>query len=458
MSARTRMLSWFRRQRRRRAARTQAPLREFVYLDDVSVYSLIASRLGPVAAEFTDTETASLQSELTGTLGANVGVAKSELKSRLQANQSSASQVLRKSIVQTTFKELYELEESSLALRPTTLDDPAPTVPTLQQLGAWLRDAGHPWAIKPDELKRGQLVELEVELDAEPIFKISTVVSTMLEIMRESPDASDVAGFQQLEQIESVARILEKLLAGLIPIRANVTDYFVVDTGHDEWLVHRDVISKMPASAELTVRSLNLVGVAEEALFWKDIRRILFGGSSYRVMCRLARSGIQDSWTPVKLTDVFKEVLPEVASSLESLNRTTLLMGSGGAADGDTERHRTMLSTALRDYAQALVQHHGHEISREDLLQPGFIDVATSSADEDVKARRQHFRDITSHLENRFGFSTDPVVATHLRTAALLDADLGVASSNTVGSQAISPADPSEEMRFLDAEFIAIYW
>jgi hypothetical protein len=63
------------------------------------VYSLVASRLGPIAAEFTETETRSLQSELSGSVGANAGIAKSEVSSRMQAAESQGSQVLRKSML-----------------------------------------------------------------------------------------------------------------------------------------------------------------------------------------------------------------------------------------------------------------------------------------------------------------------------------------------------------------------
>src|SRR3712207_8144694 len=54
----TRLRIWFRRRRLKRAAKKQqvAPLREFVYLDEVSVYSLNASRLGSIAAEFRSEE------------------------------------------------------------------------------------------------------------------------------------------------------------------------------------------------------------------------------------------------------------------------------------------------------------------------------------------------------------------------------------------------------------------
>lgn len=72
---------------------TETPLRQFVYLDEVSVYSLIASRFGPIAAEFTEKQTASLQTEIKPSLGAGSGVAKAGVDSRLTTGQTQESQV-----------------------------------------------------------------------------------------------------------------------------------------------------------------------------------------------------------------------------------------------------------------------------------------------------------------------------------------------------------------------------
>ena len=49
MNVRERFRRWRHRAQRRRALRKEetSPLREFVYLDEVSVFSLISSRLGP---------------------------------------------------------------------------------------------------------------------------------------------------------------------------------------------------------------------------------------------------------------------------------------------------------------------------------------------------------------------------------------------------------------------------
>jgi len=191
LSLLSRIRGWRRQQRRKRASkREKAPLREFVYLDEISVYSLIASRLGPVATEFTQTEASSLQGEAGGSIGAGVtGLGKGEVSTRVAAFQTHGSQVLRKSIVQTTFKELYELESDSLAMSPISEKHGPPIMRGLSDLEAASETlAGDGWLIDPQSLARGRLLEIEVELEAEPIFRVSTVLSSFLEIFDENPE------------------------------------------------------------------------------------------------------------------------------------------------------------------------------------------------------------------------------------------------------------------------------
>ena len=190
-------------------------LREFVYLDEVSVYSLIASTLGPIAEQFTDTHTSSRQSEMESSAGAGAGVAKAELNARIMNNQTSGTQVVRKSIVQATFKQLYESELDSLSIRSKPRDIKQPKIRNRDELFATVQTpADGYWIIDPLDLSRGKLFELEVELEADPIFRVSTFTSTILEILEENADlfGLDVAG--ELAQMKSVGRILEKLKIG----------------------------------------------------------------------------------------------------------------------------------------------------------------------------------------------------------------------------------------------------
>src|SRR4051794_15457514 len=130
--------------RRKRQAKKYAsgPLREFVYLDEVSVYSLIASRKGPIATDYRDTTSTLLRSELEGTVGANAGVAKSEVASRIESSQSRETHSVRKAVIQSTFRELYDAEQGQLALRSLDVADaPGPPVDLEGFAGSHLRSS-----------------------------------------------------------------------------------------------------------------------------------------------------------------------------------------------------------------------------------------------------------------------------------------------------------------------------
>jgi hypothetical protein len=93
-----------RRLRRIRAAKADAtPLREFVYLDEVSVYSLLASRQGALPSEYTHTQTRSATGGMSSSAGATGGIAKVGMSAKSEFTQSESTQVLRKSSVQAAY-------------------------------------------------------------------------------------------------------------------------------------------------------------------------------------------------------------------------------------------------------------------------------------------------------------------------------------------------------------------
>ena len=78
----------FRRLRRARVQEySHGPLREFVYLDEVSVYSLLASRKGGIATEFTENQTASLNSSVGGEIGIGFAGAKASVESSRRSSR-----------------------------------------------------------------------------------------------------------------------------------------------------------------------------------------------------------------------------------------------------------------------------------------------------------------------------------------------------------------------------------
>lgn len=462
MTLRARFRGWrLRRQRERAARKLAAPLREFVYLDDVSIYSLLASRLGAIATEFTETEVFSLNSEIGSSLGGSFGITKADLKSRIETGHTQGSQVLRKSIVQTTFKELYELESASLGLRPMS-GETAPDAPSLSTLGGTLDSVEYEaWVIDPDRLLRGDLIEVEVELETESIFRVSAVITTILDIMQENLQLFGADNVSQITEIRSVGRVLESLLAGLVPIRGRLIDYGALEIGGREVLVHQDLLSELEIEQRAAVCPVFVVGVADRSLFWKDIRRVLFSGAKYRVFCRVSSSGLANEWRPVKLVDVLNEVHPSLGQQIGSIGDIALrAMEDAVAGSKATEAQREgEQRAAIEKYATLLAGHHEKELSTAavDSL------IAKTTHDQDwlstVDERRPVFSEITRHIDELMGVETSRETAAIYRVAALADIGLGLGGTLAPNAAGASPrrASPRDE-RFLDTEIIAIYW
>ena len=458
----TRLRMQFRQWRRRWAAKNEkGMLREFVYLDEVSVYSLIASRLGPIAAEFTDTETSSLQSEIGSSIGAGVGIAKVDVNSKILNNQTNGSQVLRKSIVQTTFKDLYEYELDSLSIQPIPGDLKPPKIHNIDELLAATRTSvDRYWIVDPINLSRGELFELEVQLEADPIFRVNAVASAILEILEEDAETFGLDANGDLNQMKSVGRILEKLLGGLVPISGKAIDYCVVELEGKEWIVNRKLLQDLPSTDQPITYPVFVVGVAEQALFWKDLRRILFSNARYRVLCRIGQTGLQTSWTPVKLAHVLESVIPGFTSQINSVGSNALatMIDSNKAAQGTTLKQQLM-HDALVNYAELITNHFQIELTPQDKDQIKLLAVQHCDSFGTQKARLEAFESIATHLIENFKIKAEPIMFAQYRASALENAGLDLAGKPiplVPADNTISPTVPHD--RFIDSEFVAIYW
>ena len=313
MSISTRLRSWVRRLRpQKEPERLTGLLREFVYLDEVSVYSILASRKGAIATDFTESQTASLNSDIGGSVGVGFGGTKAKIDSKVQAGHVQGSQVLRKAIIQTSFKELYDLERTSLALSPPSADS-MPTVKGIADVEEKLDPrAKSSWLVDPSAIRRGELLEVEVELEADPIFRMASVITTLRELVEDNEELFGHMVTTQLPQMRSMAQVLEGLLVGLVPIRGRLVDYVSVSVGGRDVVIHRSVLEQINPETRPETHSAFVVGVAERDLFWKDIRRVLFSNARYTVFCRLATEGLADRWHPVKVADVLAGNRPAI--------------------------------------------------------------------------------------------------------------------------------------------------
>jgi hypothetical protein len=449
----SRLRRWLRRKKQERS--DNAVLREFVYLDEVSVYSLLASRSGPVATEFTQSESESLKSESASGVTLNAGGAKGELRSRLEGVRTAGSQVVRKASAQARFRQLLNDEQDKMLLRaePRTINPHARDLAGLRRLAA---DNNHrDWVVDGRRLCRGELLELEVELAAEEIYGVSQTMNSLLSILQEDPGAFGVDDSDGLRQGALMSSVLDALLVDLVPIRARVVSHVVLHCEGDELVVRKDLLEEIPDAelADASQEMLYVVGVTETGLFWKDVRRILFSHYRYTTLFRLGQDRLRHDWTPIKLIDVLRDVLPVVAGQLDSAGRG-LLSAMRDSQDDEVRGSRAQqMNQALLLFAEGLSE--GAHVTTEDLAEAGLLLETHEPFVDTTEGRREIFAQVTKWLEERAGEPIAVEQAALARSQAVLEAFYLEVTTSKVEPEATTGGTDG---LCLDSEIIAVYW
>lgn len=181
--------------------------------------------------------------------------------------------MLSRAVAESLFKHLYELVADRLVWSPKLDQDP-----------------------QPISLERGALIEVEVELAPDPIYGFNATMGVLTDIADDYPALfDDKATALIIAEAELVTKVLERLLVGLIPLKAEVCDLSAGEVGG--------------------------VGVTEQAKYWRDVRRVLFSKSKFTVLGRISRTGVQPSWTPVKLTEVMRDIAPQFPDMITRVGR-----------------------------------------------------------------------------------------------------------------------------------------
>lgn len=437
---------------RKDAKRSADLIREFVYLDEVSVFSLLASKDGMIATEVTDTHASTLMAETSASYGASGGILRADASAKAQASDTRTTQVLRKAIVQSTFRDLYQRVRDTLVIAPAPADDPVPQVGADADLKP---DGSRTWVLDPSDFRRGQLIELTVELEAEPLFQARTVVSTFLDIVEQDQALMGIANVAGLADAAVLSRMIEKLAAGLVPLRAKARDYVVITKPDGAELVaHRNVVANLGPTVETA--PLYLVGVATETLFWKDIRSVVFARSEFQVLARVLRPDLQSSWTPLKLVDVLARVAPQFHDALETMNSMVLDAMAQGAASTDEP---AQLRLVLGEYADLVADTLGVELDAKDPTLLALLEPPSGlQQGSPVMQWRRAMAPIAKYIAELAGRPVDPEVAAKLRVLAQIKHGWSPIEGREVPYVSSTLGTARSKDRLLDTEIIAIYW
>jgi hypothetical protein len=426
----------------------QFQLREFIYLDEVSLQSLLVSLHGELTEKKSITDSTSNTRNVGGNIDTNnLAPLKLGFTAQYQSGKSSATQTETKATVQSWFRELYETP-NILGVQP--LEDDAQTITV--KSSADIIPGDHPnYCIRSSELQRGTLVELKVALATDPYFNVVTSIS---EFFKLSENISDLNGYSEIKwQIE----LLQQLLAGLIPIKAEILNYHALKVGDDTYLVHEDKVKVTEVSSSKI--KVNLVGVTELSAYWKDIRRVLFSNQEFRILCRISRPGLVQDWNPIKLLDLFGSVFSqkEIHNLKETLKLLSYNVDAASTAETDNDANNKM-RLALEEYIKSSCKHAGGEIGSDEVK--GIIEeVLKGNFDEgSMGDRKVLYEKVDGELA-----SLDIDVPSDIRVTLREGSNKKAGLSHRLFTSAPSEAKKVEEKSvaeelFIEAEIIAIYW
>ena len=431
----------------------KAPLREFIYLDEISLASLLASQKGEITENVTAKSEAALLAEIGGKISAKpLPGASAEVTSRLQSTNSNATQTVRKANAQSLFRELHMLQNLR-KIQPNH----KPALP--EKLDDLFSHPEKYAAFKASELHRGDLLEFHVQLSASWIFQISTMIAEFSDMFDDSPALFiENVKFSDLYNAKNANRIINRLLAGLVPIDGIASGYSVVIDGNAEYIVDNAITDHL----KMDSIPLKIVGVTEHSAYWKDIRRVLFANNEFTVLCRLSKSGLQTEWNPIKAADIFRDFVPDLATQIEESSKMAMMASSESTATQSPDPLHSQLIFAIGNYKGILLSTLANEITDSilDSIDEKISRVAVFSAT--AEGQRLAFAQVKALIEELTGENISPEIDFNARERVRkimnlpLFPDLSDSKANEVTTTPVL-LEP-KKARMLDVEIVAIYW
>lgn len=425
---------------------TAGSLREFVYLDEVSVYSLTSAPDMPPPVTMSESSDSTAGEALSAQIeGGAPLVARANLSGELNSSRSTGLQVQRQFNIQSQFARLHGMYRPTFLLTATTLDTKIKTANSLGDALAQLEGAQR--AVRATNLTRGALAELRVSLRAHHTFDIAAFLRLMAGLVKKYPELLQIRDVSGIQAAMDAGEFLAELMDDLVPIEGRSTTHEIVtDPDGNVWVADIAALNSIWVGPVAT-ESLRVVGVAEARLFWKDTRRILHAEAEFDVLGRISRTGLQDEWTPVKMIDTFRRVIPSAANGLlAAVDELKSVTDETPPAVEPT----AVLVVAGTKFNRYLADHHGVEaigLSPEtltalldDVTVEGGLAALNGVANEFYANHGDLDRD-----EDKIGV---------LRQ----DAWRGAQVFKSVPTDAGTARPPEPDAPVLELEFIAMYW
>lgn len=449
------MLSWPKRKKRERDWRRER--REFIYLDEVSVISLVAARDGSIANTITEklSRNAETESSTSVAIAAKGGPAVGA-KSRHRVTDTNSREVVRRTVIQSTFGDLrFGGQAPSQPLvreyreLPGTLAESVENPDDLTAKWNWnLRRLKKHGLLTPLEtLRRGDVIEIDVQLRPDRTFSLAAAIDSMADILQGRSEVFGDASVQVAEFVP-IVEVIDRLMVGLIPVHGAPSNIVLIEIDDKVHLIDKRVIKRgSPVAA--TVREWEVVGVTEEPSYWKDLRRVLYTRDRFTVYARVVNPCMITKWNPVKLAELMGDVSDDVARAIADLPDQLERQLDHSSPEPELDP-----TSMFCKFAQQL-EPEFEGVKPEPAIVAHAVSEAVAiynDAAGDLSRERAAFDSIVAVFEASGGAKLDRESLAEKRSVARAAASAQTSLTETASAETGKPIEQ------LEVEVIAIYW
>jgi len=264
-------------------------LREFIYLDETSVVSLLASLEGEI------TESLITRSE---SVNRELGKSKKGLSykgtgyNRVNESETlerSGSETIQRSVIQSRFDELYESRQDQLLL------------PSEEELDL-------------EDVTRSEIIEFDGRVNVAESYRVFKIFEYLSDTFDDVGELGESIEDIPREELEALSGFLSSLFGDQVPVRIDAANYRIVE----DRIQH---IQNLDSAEE--GEPLSVVAYLNRDSLWDDPLTVFSDNNEFSIYGRVITSEVD--WTPLRLTRVLEDHFPDQARQVNVALKTALL-------------------------------------------------------------------------------------------------------------------------------------
>jgi hypothetical protein len=389
-------------------------LREFIYLDEVSVVSLLASLTREITESRTETESSESQRGSKFRLKAFTSKIPGFGASHERLNiDRDTEEVVRKSEIQSKFDELYSETSGNFQL-----------------------DSDKKRRTSVSELEEGGVMEIEIEFSAHELYHFYRAYQYLFDVFEEHIEELD-------QEQKQIVELIGSLFGDQIPVVGEAVNYRVVDD---------EILSSNLVEDDMDDEPLEIVGTLNPEMLWQDPSTFLYEENQFTAYVRVPEAKLQEEWDPVKLTRVIRSISEEVGDQLRGMIEFGLKQAKEDLNEADLEddEEPTVLPQDPHEtYFDRIEEMEDIEIreeQRREFVEEALAETVSSSDTSEMEIQIGVLKQVTDLVEEEEDVNLDRGGLSDLRVELI----------GEQGGQIIDAA--AEKGNYLEVSFVAIYW